>query len=192
MWDALSDWLGTLDWGDVPGWTGLILAGVAAVIALVTYRHSVTVRREAQARLVYATRVETVWIAAGEPWETGDVMGSTFQGMTTILGGPPRLTMPGVNVRVALHNGSDEPLPQASIQIYDYGLEKPASAWAMFGVVPPRSSSEQWVLFHDEHGSPARQGAYTVYLAFRDSSGQWWERKEGDIIKRLKRDPTPK
>jgi hypothetical protein len=55
--DALR-WPSTLDWGDVPGWIGLIAAGIAAAIALRTYQQSVTVRAEAQARLVYATREE--------------------------------------------------------------------------------------------------------------------------------------
>ena len=190
-WDEFARWWGTLNWGDVPAWVGLVLAGVAAAIALVTYRQSVTVRAEAQARLVYATRSETAFIPTGELWATGDTMGSTFPGMVTLFNGPPRLAHPGVNVRVEVHNGSDEPLPQASVQIHDYGLKKPASAWARFGVVPPRSSQAQWVLFPDEHGSPMRQGAYNVYLAFRDSSGRWWEREEGDIIRALKGDPTP-
>lgn len=190
-WEGFLQWCTSLSWGDVPGWAGLILAGIAAVVALVTYRHSVTVRTEAQARLVYATRDATKHLAAGDGWDVGDEMGVTFQGMTTLVG-PPRLAMPGVQVRVAVHNGSDEPLPQGVVRVLDFGLKKPASAWATFGVVPPRDSRAQWILFPDVHGHPNAQGAYSVYLAFQDSSGRWWERDEGGIIRRLRRDPSPR
>ena len=191
MWDAFSDWLGTLNWGDVPGWVGLILAGVAAAIALVTYRHSVAVRAEAQARLVYATRTETEHLDVGAAWDPQGAIGSAGDAMFLPGVFPWRLSRAGVQVLVTVHNGSDEPLPLAVVQIGDTGMKRRVSAWASFGVVPPRSESRQWILFPDWHGHPNRAGAYNVYVAFQDSSGRWWEREEGGIIRRIKRDPSP-
>lgn len=148
-------------------------------------------RAEAQARLVYATRTETEHLAAGTEWSPEGAMGSTGDGMIEPGSRPWRLARAGVQVLITVHNGSDEPLPQAVAQIGDSGLERRVSGWADFGVVPPRSESRQWVLFPDWHGHPMRQGAYNVYLAFRDSSGRWWEREEGGIIHALKGDPSP-
>lgn len=36
------------------------------------------------------------------------------------------------------------------------------------------------------------QGAYSVDLAFQESSGRWCERDERGIIRRLRRDPSPR
>lgn len=138
---------------------------------------------------MYATRGLTVFVPEGHEWTSLEPL-QTSGDLLNLADGRLLVTRRAAGIRVAVHNGSEELLPRATVRIVDEGLHTAASSWIEIGAVAPSSSVEKWTLFPDVHGLPRTQGAYSVHLAFRDSSGRWWERHEGDIIQELSDAPT--
>lgn len=162
-WEGFTSWMASLSWGDVPAWVGLVLAGVAVFITLRTYRHSVAVRTEAQARLVYAVRTKTEHLAAGTECVPSDAIGSTSDKMLNTEIVPWRLARAGVQVLVTVHNGSDELLPLVVFQIDDPGMEHRVSSWAIMSSVPPRSSPNSGFYLPTGIGTPPRGGVRRLH-----------------------------
>ena len=184
-----------LDWGNVPGWTSAGVTSIAAAVAAVTFWRNERVRRQAQARLVYAT-VDRLQRFRDEEMIPGaeDLL---MQGYLTPTSGASGRDWPDgyiadgdwARAEVKVHNLSDELVSRWGVVLRDvqagdvYGLADHVHGHAVPGGVTTRVylfPLEEWV-----------PGDAEVTLYFRDASGQWWERHETDPIRKARKRDIP-
>ncbi|MGO3370932.1 hypothetical protein [Microbacterium gubbeenense] len=182
-----------VDVDDLRAWGSLALALVAGAIGLVTYVRSTRERREAQARLVYVKRGPRIdQYQAGHEFAPGvassSESGSVAPGLLALF---PRPTFVAnvASVPCVVHNGSDELVLAAYVQITDSAGVTSNPDWLPLGPLEPKSTVVHTHTMHDPHG-PDGLSNYLIRVAYRDSSGRWWHRREGERVRRMHAAPA--
>lgn len=182
-------------------WITAAAATVGAGIALVTYVRNSKVRREEQARLVYAKITDIRLYAEGELYEM--LPNGSQQGVGNAPWSPVAHAPDGTPIRpvihaialapimqstVIVHNGSKELIGPLKIQIVNTGLQQRMDDFsAIINAVEPESDAAitfTWI----NSVAPGLPGIAPTLL-FRDSSGQWWRRTNVDKVQRVHNDP---
>lgn len=186
-----------IDWGSAPEWVMAVVTLVAAIVALMTYRRSVQVRREAQPRLVYSKVLET------KHHGTGAVFDRLPEGATRRTVAPNCADLqrrsghlvhvavvPVTAVTVAVHNGSDELIGPARVQTVHTETEEPVTDVTMgTSRVEPGADWVAQVVFPNEvHPAQPPIGTSVV---FRDATGQWWRRRQSHPIEPARHPDAP-
>src|SRR3954447_13449809 len=136
--------------GSWPDWIAATFTSLAFVVAAVSYRRSVQVRREAQARLVYSKIQHIEFREAGEHFDLlphGAQAGNGTNGVVIITpavkaGVTPRSELlalvPVIEVTAVIHNGSDELVGPAKIQMVNVGRKQIYDTFSiMAGMIEP-------------------------------------------------------
>jgi hypothetical protein len=183
--------------GSWPDWIAAVFTSLAFVVAAISYARSVRVREEAQARLVYS------YVLHVEEHEAGAVFDVLPRGAQSGTGGggtamlpkaaptdPWRqvAVVPVIQMTAVIHNGSDELIGPAKLQVVNSGRGKVLDDFSMMaGSVRPHSDHIVDFVWPnaDYPGSPST--ATTVI--FRDASGSWWRRHMSEPIESVHDDP---
>ncbi|MGO2761684.1 MAG: hypothetical protein ACTIAY_06675 [Microbacterium gubbeenense] len=183
-----------VDVDELRSWGSLALALVAGAIGLVTYVRSTRDRREAQARLVYVKRGPRIdQYQAGHEFAPGVASpaesGSVAPGLLALF---PRPTFVAnvASIPCVVHNGSDELVLAVYVQITDSAGVTSDPDWLPLGPLEPKSTVVHTHTMHDPHG-PDGLSNYLLRVAYRDSIGRWWQRREGGRVRRLRAAPVP-
>jgi len=148
------------------------------------YRDDVRVRDEAQARLVYSTLDEAnpVILAGTEipkPWVAGAAL-VPLQGMVYEHGsGVPYVAEAARTVAVRVHNRSTEIISSIRVSLFDATEKREldtAPGWIV--LLPDESRAFEFLV-------PFGETRYLPNIAFRDSTGKYWTRREFDPIAAL-------
>jgi hypothetical protein len=177
--------LAGIDWGSLAEWVAAIAAVIAVIAAARSlyysrkavdasnqankitadaYRADVKARREAQARFVYATTDVPQVRPEGGPFV--------------------------VFVGVAVHNNSEEIVGPFRLSLHDKVTKKPIGGALIEDepLLPGKSySTEFTVRITEDESDPYPRPRAT--LVFRDSAGQWWERRDYEPIEELQGAP---
>ena len=187
QWDAWRNWLATIG------------ALVALSIGALTYRRNVKLKREEQARLVYAKVEHLEFRAPGDQFPTllhGARMGNGCSGMVNLHELNPSTdrwdlalaVQPILQATVIIHNGSKELVGPARVQLI-HGVTR--EVWDTFSIqiaeIEPESDYVVEFTWINEHHPGFAPAATTII--FRDSSGQWWRRVRSEPIERIHNDP---
>lgn len=178
-------------------WVGFAIAVVTAVVAVATYVTNSLERRRAQARLVYAKIIHL------QDYEVGDDVSYELDfGALTIVTEPGavaqylrphpsrtgvvltgRTLRTAVRVAVEIRNESDELLLGWWPALYDYGLKRHYLGILRDALPPvePRASAVLILIAVNPHGAGTSPGL-SVDIAFRDSVGRTWQRRQGAPI----------
>jgi hypothetical protein len=187
--------------GSWPEWVEAGFTSLAFVIAALSYRRSVNTRREAQARLVYSKITEIRFYEPGAQFDllpNGAQHGAPGGGAEIVQITDPESgsvksrylsVEPVGQVTAVIHNGSNELIGPAKLQLVDTGPKGVVFAEfaALTGVVEPESDHVLSFVFPNPH-HPGQPGLGTT-LIFRDSSGQWWRRYRAESIEAVHDDP---
>ncbi|MGV1034585.1 MAG: hypothetical protein ACOYBP_05110 [Microbacteriaceae bacterium] len=187
QWEAWRNSLATLG--------GLI----ALVIATRTYRRSVKIKREEQARLVYSKVTHITHHDIGEPFDllaNGSRTGNAISGFTVIpnpdsnsphkvLGLPYE---PLVQATVVVRNGSKELIGPARVQMVNGGT---GTTWDEFSISVAAIDPESDYVVNFTWPNEVHPGQYSLSttVIFRDASGQWWRRHRAEPIEQVHSDP---
>jgi hypothetical protein len=183
--------------GSWPDWIGAIGTSLAFVVAAFSYRRSVEVRREEQARLVYSKITHIQMHAPGTDFEmlpNGAQVGVGGEGVgivtPAVTGGKARnlAFAPVIQLTAVMHNGSKELIGPAKIQVVNTGRKTTYDTFsAVVGTVEPESDYVVDFTFRnaDHPGEPS----LGTTVIFRDASGQWWRRHLAEPIERVHDDP---
>jgi len=170
--------------GEWVGGVGTALAFLAAAAALWSDARA---RREQQPRKIYARLVESVDAAVGDPVPelVGDAVafGAELIELRPRDGGSPTLVAkePLHAIKVRIHNGSDEPVPYAHVDLLkERGLKLVPLPPAPF-IDPGQRVDLLSFTALTEHMAIAPR----VDLTFQDAAGRWWRRAERGAIERL-------
>lgn len=182
--------------GSWPDWVAAVGTSLAFLIAAVSYFRSTRNGREAQARLVYSTFLDIKTYEAGEeaPIMLPGAKIAGGEGMV-IVPSPPgvesrsKAIAPVIRAAVRVHNGSDELMGPAKIQLYDTGHKKLFDRVTMFtGPIEPHSDYVvDLSIINEIHPNQPSLGMVTI---FRDSSNRWWKRHQSEAIERIHDDPN--
>ncbi len=197
--DWLRNWLTSDAWDSLRSWLATVGGLVALLIAANTYRRSVRIKREEQARLIYSkiTHVEHHDVGAMFPLNANGARdGNGSPGVQIVTNPDPDaehkalgLALAPLNqVTVIIHNGSKELIGPARVQMINGGNGK---VWDEFSVrvdaVDPESDYIVDFTWINEFHPGLPPLATTVI--FRDASGQWWRRHRAEPIERVHDDP---
>ncbi|MDN4476617.1 hypothetical protein QQX09_12190 [Demequina sp. SYSU T00192] len=189
-WKPIGEWWDATDFGDLPGWVAAVLTGLALVIAAQSYARDVKRRREAQARLVYATET---FNARHEPGPVrvvppgGRVRGNADYSVDKGAAGRENLRVRETVLRVdiEIHNRSDELIGPVLFQGPTVAM--PPVGWAIVSqVIEPGESVT--LVFLRRPFNPAEMPPVDVTIAYRDSSGRWWRRVGTEPIEMIRDD----
>lgn len=159
--------------GSWPDWLAAICTAAAALVAAFSYRHSVRLRREAQARLVYsrlasyrtlAGNVSVVRPGAFIISASAQELIATRQGLHTLQ----RVS----KVDVHVHNDSAELIGPYRIQTR---LKNGHEIHAMAADVLRPNHIATWSIYFAPLDADDIS-AFDVVLQFRDASSRWWQR----------------
>lgn len=185
QWEVLRNWLATAG--------GLI----ALLIAANTYRRNVNVKREEQARLVFAKVIDFTDMPTGS-WVEKRLPHGAKQGVTPVVkyktfqkgDGTFEAKLvtfePAVEVTIAVHNGSKELIGPVRLQLVDGESVVPDPS-ARIETIDPES--EYVVNFVVKNPHAPGFVVLRPTIIFRDASGQWWRRHRAEPIERVHDDP---
>lgn len=169
---------------------------MAFLVAALAYRQSVHLRKESQARLVYAKITHITEFMQGEtldPLPNGARIGN---GSTAVAylpdasgGSTPIATRPGLQATVKVHNGSAELISPIKVQIVDLGLNKIIDDTCIVTGGPVEPGSDYVVSFTVANSHYPGSPSIGAKLLFRDASGRWWSRYLMDPVEEVHNDP---
>lgn len=182
--------------GSWPDWIAAIGTSFAFVVAALSYGRSVKVRREAQARLVYAKVTNVEFSDAGSELELlpgGARMGANGGGAYIVMPSSASkarylATGPVIQLTVTIHNGSKELIGPAKIQVVNTGRKQVYDSVAVrVSTIDPESDYVvSFLLPNADHPGQPSLGATVI---FRDASGSWWRRHLSEPIEAVHDDP---
>ncbi|MGR2751500.1 hypothetical protein [Agromyces arachidis] len=185
QWEALRGWVTTLG--------GLTALGIAAG----TYRHNVRVKREEQARLVYASVSHFSDHYAGDEIAPGLSRGeeagvfpvsevSLEEDSHGNVQRVERTTEHAVDVTVVVHNASKELIAPVRVQLLDGGRPIGDPYIDLNAIHPDQEIAVRFVIPNRHHpGFVVHQPT----ILFRDASGKWWRRNGAEPIEWVHNDP---
>jgi len=193
----VSDLLTPREWDALRNWVSALVGLGALMVALRTYRRSVRLRREEQARLVYSKLTAVSFHNVGETFPVlpdGVETGYTAGGANVVPRGdsmsePAMLAVePAIRLTIGIHNGSKELVGPVKVQVINTGLDSAIDGVAMIlGAVDPESTKQvNFVFANPVH--PGQPGL-AARVVFRDSSGRWWCRHMSEPIESVHDDP---
>lgn len=171
-----------LEVGTWPAWASVLVATIAALVALSTYRRGLREKIEQQARLVYGSREMSLPVAKGDPVSEEHRM--AFLDSSTLINhaeNPYVYAARACPMLISLHNRSEELVLRWTATLTpedDRGL--PDLAGASYIAVTPMSSD--YISFI---GSDRFFGNSFFTIFFMDSSGRYWRRDEGRPVERI-------
>lgn len=187
QWDATRNWITALG--------GL----VALFVALSTYRANARIRRESQARFVYAKVLHYSDIAKDETFGSDsddlEIQSATFEWIEDpdpyVLGTGSQVRKAVESLgycRVLVKNGSEELIGPVKIQLADLETER---LWPQIAVIlpvlePGESGTAILVWSRPPSGGDSD---VTPVIVFRDASGRWWRRIGPHPIEHVHADP---
>lgn len=171
--DTVTAAAANITMGSWPDWLAAICTAAAALVAAFSYSHSVRLRREAQARLVYS-RIDSY---------------STFgQDMTVVRRGPFIISSSAQDlvvsrkglhtlgkvskVDVHVHNDSPELIGPFRIRL---GNQDGREIHTMYGDVLRPNHAAKWSVYFAPSEASGLSSVEAV-LQFRDASSRWWQR----------------
>lgn len=192
-WDSFLELLKDVPWETLRTWAATLGGLVALFIALCTYRRSVRLKREEQARLVYAKVVHV------KEYNPGDFIKFTDHGARTGVSNAAVAMERGeagtvfvakepiIQAVIAVHNGSKELIGPAKVQLVNRGTSTVFDLSHIMGLADPESETlaELTVSNIVAPGWPPL-GATVI---FRDASGAWWRRHLAEPIEAVHDDP---
>lgn len=183
--------------GSWPDWIAATFTSLAFVVAALSYRRSVKVRRQAQARLVYSKMIDHRDHAAGAlldilPNEAR--IGNGTDAVSIVFPQSPEeqakhlALVPVCEVTAVIHNGSQELIGPAKVQVVNRGRRAIYDDFCVIvGAVDPDSEYPVVFTFPNlDHPSSPSLGTTVI---FRDASGQWWRRHESEPMEAVHDDP---
>lgn len=181
--------------GSWPDWVAAVGTTLAFGVAAQSYRHSVLLRRESQARLVYAKINHIEYHPAGavlEPLPNGARVGNGSFAVSLVPQPNGDLAtvavQPLFQATLKIHNGSTELIGPVKVQLVDTGLSKIfEESSILYSSVEPTSDFVVTFTIANPHypGEPS----VGVTLLFRDASGRWWRRHLTDPVEAVHDDP---
>lgn len=185
------DWfLGLLtpaQWESWRNWVATVGGLIALSIATLTYRRNVRLKREEQARLVYAQTggfgaVRAVGDAVGNRPGDGS---TTWVGIRTSATGGMVAADPILQIRVTIFNASKELIGPIRIRIVDRDEHTFFDDFeAQVQDVRPETEHHANLTFRI--GTHEPRAWLGTDIQFRDASGQWWGRHLSEPIKPLR------
>ena len=194
MWllDRWIDWvLGQLtpeQWESWRNWLATVGGLVALSIAALTYRRNVKLKREEQARLVYATLMEGHLFEAGEiahlpanPYRIlysgGWAMRNEDDRSLTI-----QFKVPHAWARIRVWNGSKELVAPCivSLKALTDGMVWLSFSATIDALEPETERVVDLVYYDPPEGAWGPEVAPSVH--FRDASGRWWQREHAEPV----------
>lgn len=186
--------------GSWPDWIAAAFTSLAFVVAAFSYARDVRVRREAQARLVYSKIQHIEYREAGEQFDLlphGAQAGNGTNGVVIVRTTPAPGTSPSsallalvpvIEVTAVIHNGSDELIGPAKIQMVNVGRKQIYDTFSIqAGMIEPKS--DHIVSFVWPNADHPGQPALGTTVIFRDASGAWWRRHLSEPIEAVHDDP---
>lgn len=187
--DQFSQLLSALQPGPLD-WITALTTVAAVAVAAITYVRSVRIRRQAQARLVYAKIVKAEFVEPGHrhllgssvmEWNLGAAEFDPAAKQSTFI-----FSRRSAIYTVAVTNGSDELIAPVRVELLDWGQKKFLQNQRMdFGKVEPRQTVEMAIVFADSWYP--NQPGLDPRVIFRDSSGRWWQRLSTEPIRGVPR-----
>lgn len=192
----MSSFLSEVGAGSWPDWAAAIGTTAAFLVAALAYRQSIFLRKESQARLVYA---KITHIADFAPGETVDPLPNDAQignGSTALLyqhdaSGitTPIAVKPAIQVTLKVHNGSDELISPIKIQMVDLGSRRVLDDTCIVTNGPVEPGTDYIVAFTIENNHYPGSPSIGVKILFRDATGRWWSRYQADPVEEVHDDP---
>ncbi len=181
-----------IGWGTWPEIVAAVVTSLAFVVAATSLVRDLQVRREAQARLVYSKLIHIEQFEAGATFDLlphGAVTATGSAASTIILGqGLGLAVAPVQRVTVIVHNGSNELIGPARVQMVNAGKNYTYDTFSLsVGAIDPLTDYTailEWPW--EEH--PNMPSLATTVI-FRDASGRWWRRHRSEPIERVHADP---
>ncbi len=182
QWEMWRNWLATLG--------GLI----ALAIALRTYWRNVRLKREEQARLVYAKVVHVIQYDKGDEIHFnahGSTSGIAAAKYDVVLGAGGKPTFVAkesiIQPVLAVHNGSKELIGPLKIELVNRGKSTVYQNSALMALADPEVDTlVELTLTNDVAPGFPPLGARVI---FRDASGSWWRRHLAEPIEPVHDDP---
>lgn len=169
---------------------------MAFLVAALAYRQSVLLRKESQARLVYAKITNITEFYEGETLEPLPNDARIGNGSTAVAYFPdasgglsPVAVRPGLQVTVKVHNGSAELISPIKLQIVDLGLQSVIEDTSIVTSGPVEPGSDYVVCFTLENTHYPGSPSLGAKLLFRDASGRWWGRYLLNPVEEVHDDP---
>jgi hypothetical protein len=195
IWHQTDVVLGQLTKDQWEAWRGsaTTLGGLIALfIGVRTYRRNVKLKREEQARLVYA-RVQNI-----RHFDAGMVVTFTMSGSARDVVTREEFnsfsrmqeqiaTTPVLQVTLIVHNGSKELVGRTNVQLVDTHFSAIYPLRGILESLPPESTTRVELTMLGRKGGLYPSLGATV--AFSDASGQWWRRHLAEPVKPIHRDP---
>ncbi len=199
--DQWIDWLlGQLtpaQWDAWRNWLGGIVGLIALWIAVLTYRRNVRIKREEQARLIYAEATQISHHPAGFPVANMNRLphGATMGvGGKSVPGIDPRDGQPGdvlpnaeLQVTVTVFNESKEVVGPIRMQIVDpmRGTLHRYPSLEIQSIRPGESFIGEIRIDAVDQWSSAAPS-----IVFRDAAGEWWRRTVFEPVEHIHDDPA--
>lgn len=177
-------------WGTIPDWVTAIGTSAAFLIAAIALLIEARSRRASQARRVFAIRTEQIQYRAGEEiygwrdhagnWTLGPVPGlkshvsRDFQ--IPFFDAGKATVRTGIRIR----NESDEIIGPVLVRLIGADVNRAEHALGAY-VAEPHQDADAYLLC--EWVNAPKDPEYDFEIAFRDSSGRWWTRRENLPIK---------
>ena len=183
QWDAWRGWLTTAG--------GLI----ALFVGVRTYRRNVKLKREEQARLVYATLLAKVDYAVDDFLKLDrferlqkHIEVATYEDYDVNSLGPSiRTSEAAVQVTLVVNNHSKELVGRANVQVVDLISGKILPFRGILEAIPPEGERRIRVTIKAANVIDSSRLGATV--AFSDASGQWWRRHLTEPVRPIHSDP---
>jgi hypothetical protein len=192
VWSFLSE-IGLGSW---PDWVAAVGTTMAFGVAAQSYRHSVVLRRESQARLVFSKVVSIEYFEAGailDPLPHESRLGNGTAAVDYVPTGSfaqiiPTANRPVLQATVVVHNGSAELIGPVKIQMVDIGLGKVFEESSILAT-PVEPNSDFVVTFTLDNPHHPNQPSIGATIIFRDASGRWWRRHLLEPVEAVHADP---
>ena len=189
---TVEDFVSGISAGSWPDWLAAGGTSLALVIAALSYRRSVQIRHEAQARLVYSYVTDHLEAQPGDrvPMKSGAIS----EGVGVILPAGPtgdaflQAQVPLLVQTVVVHNGSQELIGPVKVQLTDIGrgVVFEDCAYIVDSVKP--NTEARWTFYLQNQSHPGSPSTGST-IVFRDASGSWWRRNRSEPVHHVHEDP---
>lgn len=167
---TVQDFIGGISAGSWPDWLGAGGTTLALVVAALSYRRSVQIRHEAQARLVYSYVTDHIEAQPGDrvPIKSGVIS----EGVGAIVSeGPAGASF--LQVQVPLMNTGRNAVFEDCAYIVDS--------------IKPNAEA-RWTIYVQNQSYPDSPSTAST-IVFRDASGSWWRRNRSEPVHHVHEDP---
>lgn len=189
---TVQDFVGGISAGSLPDWLGAGGTTLALVVAALSYRRSVQIRHEAQARLVYSYVTDHIDALPGDkvPIKSGVIS----EGVGAIVSEGPagdsflQVQVPLLVQTVVVHNGSQELIGPVKVQLMDTGRNAVFEdcAYIVDSIKP--NAEACWTFYVQNQSYPGSPSTAST-IVFRDASGSWWRRNRSEPVHHVHEDP---